>query len=261
MPCTIVSRTGPDWRERAAFRSLIALALTIAAVWLAPALAQDTVPGLDESKIPDWVKRQATSPYKVVIENAPVKSKRDKPTDEASKPRTIAAPLKPAIPAQRAPRPAAREQAASGTAGIDAAKARTAAPTAMVPPPHVLPSGGLSIPSAPPIELPARAAETQTAAFESTPATTSMTASQAELRVIKQVVPRLPRGTLDALNGASKVVVAFTVNTDGTVAKPVVVSSSHRDLNRPSVLAISNWRFEPLTEPRDHRVEFTFNAE
>ncbi|MCG2592838.1 energy transducer TonB [Ramlibacter sp. XY19] len=42
--------------------------------------------------------------------------------------------------------------------------------------------------------------------------------------------------------------VAFDLNPDGSTANVKVVSSTNRSLNRPSVDAVSNWKFQPVDE-------------
>ena len=56
-------------------------------------------------------------------------------------------------------------------------------------------------------------------------------------------------------------VVSFTVQPDGTVAEPSVVSYTNRKLGKPAMDAVSKWVFEPVRSARTVQVEIAFNAQ
>ncbi|MEO7105021.1 MAG: TonB family protein [Rhodoferax sp.] len=81
-----------------------------------------------------------------------------------------------------------------------------------------------------------------------------------ELKVISQEQPVFPRG-LGSITSFGKVIVSFTVQTDGTVADATVVSYSNHKLRKPATDAVSKWVFEPVKKPRTVQVEIAFNAQ
>ena len=61
---------------------------------------------------------------------------------------------------------------------------------------------------------------------------------------VSQVAPNYSRDLrVDQEEG--EVVVGFTITTDGKVANPVVVSSTNRTLNKPTLDAVRKWKFAP----------------
>jgi TonB family protein len=59
--------------------------------------------------------------------------------------------------------------------------------------------------------------------------------------------PRLP-STLLRQRPSGVVRVAFDLNPDGSTGNVKVVSSTNRSLNRPSIEAVSSWKFQPVDE-------------
>jgi TonB family protein len=55
--------------------------------------------------------------------------------------------------------------------------------------------------------------------------------------------------------------VKFEVQTNGSVSKQEIVSSSHRGLNSAALSAIGQWKFQPLKKPRRVEVEVGFNVD
>jgi protein TonB len=61
---------------------------------------------------------------------------------------------------------------------------------------------------------------------------------------VSQVAPNYSRDLrVDQEEG--EVVVGFTITTEGKVLNPVVVSSTNRLLNKPTLDAVRKWRFAP----------------
>ena len=53
--------------------------------------------------------------------------------------------------------------------------------------------------------------------------------------------------------------VRFTVEANGSVSNVEVLSSSSRLLNKPTIAAVSSWRFEPIKVARPAQIEIAFN--
>ena len=207
-------------------------ALWSCALWAQAATPQ---PEVDESKIPEWVKRQARSPYKVIIDSNTVKPRPAAPKDDAG---TRAAAKKPPVKA-----------AAAAVPEADKAAPAPAVETAAAPPPPL-----------PAIETPVEAA----AAPPVAQATLSARAAPAEpspLTLLKRIEPVLSPYLLDSRLNTAKVVVAFTVTTSGEVSNLSIASTTDPRLNRAVLRALQAWRYAPIPEPREHMVSFAFATE
>lgn len=82
----------------------------------------------------------------------------------------------------------------------------------------------------------------------------------APLRPIAVVEPSIPRELRNKPINAT-VVLRFTVQPDGSVATPQIVTGNNRRLNRSAIDAIAQWRFEPIQTARLTQVEFEFRQE
>ncbi len=80
---------------------------------------------------------------------------------------------------------------------------------------------------------------------------------ETELKLISQAQPAFPRDLRREISHG-KVMVKFTVQPNGTVSDPSIVSFSNRGLNRPALEAISKWKFEPIQTARTVQVEIEF---
>ena len=85
-------------------------------------------------------------------------------------------------------------------------------------------------------------------------------APDADLKIISQAQPEFPRELRTAISHG-KVVVSFTVQPDGTVAEPTVLSYTNRKLGKPATDAVAKWVFEPVRIPRTVQVEIAFIAQ
>lgn len=207
-------------------------ALWSCALWAQAATPQ---PEVDESKIPEWVKRQARSPYRVIIDSNTVKARPATPKDDAG---TRAVAKKPPV-----------KTAAAAAPEADKAAPAPAVETAAAPPPPL-----------PAIETPVDAA----AAPPVAPATLSARAAPAEpspLTLLKRIEPVLSPDLLDSRLNTAKVVVAFTVTTSGEVSNLSIASTTDPRLNRAILRALQAWRYAPIPEPREHMVSFAFATE
>lgn len=80
------------------------------------------------------------------------------------------------------------------------------------------------------------------------------------LTVLAQPQPDIPRDLRNTLS-SGKVTLAFTVQPDGSVRDPSVVSSSHRRLNRPALEAVAQWKFAPIRTAQAAKVELEFDLQ
>ena len=190
-------------------------------------------PEVDESKIPEWVKRQARSPYKVIIDSNTVKAKPAAPKEDAG---TKAAAKKP--PLKTTP-PLASNTATSTTLTAQPLVAPAAAVETAAEPQLSVES--TVAPAAAAVALPAQAAA----------------AEPPSLTLLRRVEPAL---SSDLLNSA-KVVVAFTVTASGEVSNLSIASTTDSRLNRAVLRALQAWRYAPIPEPREHMVSFVFATE
>lgn len=230
-------------------------ALWSCGVW---AQANTTQPEVDESKIPEWVKRQARSPYKVIIESNTVKAKPAAPKDDASTkaaakklPLKTAAPAAPAgAEASKATPPLASNSADSATVAARPLVApAAAAETASAPAPAPQPSVESTVTTAAPVTA-AAALLAPVAAAEPPP-----------LTLLRRVEPVLSPDLLDSRLNSARVVVAFTVTAGGEVSNLSIASTTDSRLNRAVLRALQAWRYAPIPETREHMVSFAFATE
>ena len=248
-----------------ALASGLALAQTAATPVAAPA-----PPEVDESKIPEWVKRQARSPYKVIIESHAVRgrtaaAKEDGNLKQAQKkPAAVVAPAPAAMEPRGEAAVARVAEPASKTGSVAAVPLATepasetaAALIATLPStqqPATLPSNATAAALEPAAQGPA--------AIE--PALRVATAPLAEptpLTLLRRVEPAFPIELIDSKLNRAKVVVAFTVNPDGEVRKPSITSTSDQRLNRSVLRAVRDWRYAPIEAAREHSVRFEFSIQ
>lgn len=108
----------------------------------------------------------------------------------------------------------------------------------------------------PPSALPVVASVAVPAAAE--PEATVETAQPlVPVAVVEPTIPRELRN--ESIN--TKVRLSFTVQTDGTVGTPSVISGNNRRLNKSAVDALAQWRFEPIRSERTTQIEFQFTQE
>ncbi|OYU44814.1 MAG: hypothetical protein CFE44_10915, partial [Burkholderiales bacterium PBB4] len=169
------------------------------------------------------------------------------PRATPAKPNQPPAPVAATPPA--APRPAPRVAAPAPQVEPEkpvAVAAPVPEPTPQAPPP-------VATPAAPPAPVAATAAIAKTP-----PPPPPEEEEDTPLKALAQPQPVLPRNILSTLNVA-KVMVRFTVETNGSVSNVEVLRSSNRLLNKPTITAVSSWRFEPIKVSRPAQVEFDFS--
>ena len=222
-------------------------ALWSCALWAQAATPQ---PEVDESKIPEWVKRQARSPYRVIIDSNTVKARPATPKDDAGT-RAVAKkpPFKTGAPAaaeaDKASPPLINNTSAASTATVQplaapAAPVETA--TVQAPQPSVA-TAVAPVAAAAPLSAPVAAAEPP------------------PLTLLKRIEPVLSPDLLDSRLNTAKVVAAFTVTASGEVSNLSIASTTDPRLNRAILRALQAWRYAPIPEPREHMVSFAFATE
>lgn len=166
----------------------------------------------------------------------------------AEKPRVTAAPTPTPAPAPAA-RPAAKPAVANAPAPEAEKPLVTTAPavepTPQAPPPVAAPATPPTLAAAAP-------------AMAKAPPPPVEEEDDMPLKALSQPQPVIPRNVLATLN-TGKVMVRFIVEPNGSVSNVEVLSSSSRLLNKPTVTAISTWKFEPIKTPRPAQIEIAFN--
>ncbi|MBC7620532.1 MAG: TonB family protein [Candidatus Saccharibacteria bacterium] len=91
------------------------------------------------------------------------------------------------------------------------------------------------------------------------PAPTPATAAEPEIVLValSQAQPELSKKIMESLND-DRVNVRFTVLPNGTVTGADIVNSTNRRLNRPTLDAVSSWRFKPIQANHSVTVELAF---
>ncbi len=254
-----------------AFACGLALAQTAAT----PSAAA-TPPEVDESKIPEWVKRQARSPYKVIIESNAVRGRAAAAAAAREEGNGKQAQKKTATAAVQAPAPAPAPAAVEPR--VEAAVARTAEPPSRANSVAAVPQAAepvietaaalVSKPAVTPLPNASAAAQQPAAQGQAEPepalrvATASAaTAGPMPLTLLLRVEPAIPSELIDSKLNSAKVVVTFTVNADGEVVNPSVASTSDPRLNRSVLRAVRDWRYAPIETAREHSIRFEFSMQ
>lgn len=165
---------------------------------------------------------------------------------DANKPRAKTDSPAPAPASARKPElkgPAAETEAASAAATPTQAAPAASATAEVQQPPSVN-----ALPVAASVAVPA-VAEPEVAVETEQPLV--------PVAVVEPTIPRELRN--ESIN--TKVRLSFTVQPDGTVATPSVISGNNRRLNKSAINAIAQWRFEPIRNERSTQIEFQFTQE
>lgn len=247
-----------------ALASGLALAQPAATPVTAPA-----PPEVDESKIPEWVKRQARSPYKVIIESNALRGRaaavaaREEGNGKQAQKKTAAA-VAPAPPAlelraeaalARAAEPLSKAGSVAALAPLAEPAIETAAALVSMPMPSTMPRLNATAAA---LESAAQGWAAPDPAFK---VATAATAEPMPLTLLRRVEPAIPPELIDSKLNSAKVVVAFTVNADGEVVKPSIASTSDPRLNRAVLRAVRDWRYAPIETAREHSVRLEFSTQ
>lgn len=177
----------------------------------------------------------------------------------SDKPRaTPTKPAEPAAPVAARPAPAAPKIAAAVPAPTPAPAPVVETPTPVVAAAPA-PAAPEPVVAPPPVAAPVAAPVVAPPAIAKAPEPPPQEEEEdVPLKVISQGQPVIPRSVLASLNDVGKVMVQFTVETNGSVSNVKVLHSTQRQLNRPTISAVSDWKFEPISEPQVAQIEFAF---
>ena len=240
--------------------------------------------------------RQAAGPMRVILEASKSRRKNTEP-DAPVLPPADSGSVRPvssrsASPAVAAPEPVTRALAAARSAVAAATPAPTPAPAVAVAvagtvAPLVAPEPPVATASAAPVSKGAVAQLTLSSealqgkgdsalvpaleAVGAAPAAAllpagAMTQSNpsvgpAKVKLINRVDPEVAQRHLDDMGRNAVVTVDLTIRADGSVGAVTVLPPSPRGIQRALVDALEQWRFEPLSSQRLHRVQLIFNPE
>ena len=117
----------------------------------------------------------------------------------------------------------------------------------------------------PPVSPPPAVATEPTPAAQP-PAAELEPAEEVDLKMVKYVAPQLDSRAMAAVTSSTATVrVRFTVMPDGAVGAVTALpgssrtsAASNRALGVVATRAVSQWRFEPVTEPREVEVDVDF---
>ncbi|MES1163080.1 MAG: TonB family protein [Rhizobacter sp.] len=217
----------------------------------------------DADKVFKWIlihsdkprKAGATRPEEKREETKPVVAARAKPAVHSAEPTqgaVAATPATSATPAATAT-PAPTETNAASVASLPA------------PAPGAVPAVALPVASPP-----AAATETAVAALavdtrgaragSPAPAAVAAEALDEQLTPLFRADPQFPPNLLRTLR-KGQVQVRFTVQPDGSVVEPAVVSTSNAKLNASALAAVAQWRFAPLHRPQAGMVALGFDID
>lgn len=171
------------------------------------------------------------------------------------------APAKPV--AAVAPKPAPKPAAVVAAAPKPAAKAviEAASEPAAQPPTVVAVSDNSTVASReiePPVQTASFAPRSDPAPAPE-PALTQVPEPEPELRLLHRVAPEFPRQLANTIANGS-VIVRFMVQPDGSVRNAETLKSSHRKLSAAALEAVNQWRFAPVSSPREATVEIGFSV-
>jgi TonB family protein len=193
------------------------------------ALAQD--PG-------NRVLREASNPLRMIL--------------EASR-------IKPRAKGMDAARPAPRTAAEATAAPAPPVAAESTQASVQSEPSPVPTPAGTAPSTVATLEVPAAAEAAEVRSVPEPPRPPPESESGA-LQLATVVEPVMPRQLLGKLRGEVQVLVAFTVNADGTVADAAVRRSTHPQVDTSVLEAVRQWRYQPIAGPRAHEVQLVLRA-
>ena len=174
-------------------------------------------------------------------------------------------PAKPADAPLPTPSPVAAKPPARTTYVANAAVNSTAATsptlTASVPqtdaPPQVVEAPPAAIAATAPTAMSTPTPAPTPSASAAPPVPATAVEPEILLVALSQTQPELSKKIMESLND-DRVNVRFTVLPNGTVTGADIVNSTNRRLNRPTLDAVSSWRFKPIQANHTVTVELAF---
>lgn len=143
------------------------------------------------------------------------------------------------------------------TEGADASGPRTL-PAPSLPPAR--PAAGLPTAGSSPSADSAMNPNAGTTADARRPASEAVDSPASRLALLKQESPAFPSYWTQRLR-RGEVEVKFEVTPDGQVQRAAVVKSSHPQLRRAALEAVQQWRFAPISAPREAVVTVGFDLD
>jgi TonB family protein len=201
------------------------------------------------------VQRDAGNPLRMILEAGKLKPRAK--ADETDAPSKAGAEAKPVSP--KAP-PPPQVGVLPGILVPDLAPLSDGIPAALetvafVPPAPYDPDNYFGV--APPAAGGATIASRSSPAVAQ-PATVPAQAPRATLQLVDYVAPAIDERTRRKLKTDGEVVLAFTVNPDGSVSDLSVSSASDRALEPAALDAVSKWRYQPIASAQAHGVQLVF---
>ena len=89
----------------------------------------------------------------------------------------------------------------------------------------------------------------------------ALAASLAPPKLVSTVEPVMPARLAEEASRLTEVTAELTILADGSVAEVALQTAVPRGLVRPITAALEQWRFEPLSGTRVHRVQLVFRDE
>ena len=261
------------WRRGLALSALAAAAGLVQAQQAAqsgdpakPAISDAERAKRDADKVFQWIKFHAEKgEARKAADTKPVEKAADKPVAKPKprsepEPEARAVASKPAEPTVAAAPPPASPSQGGGATAATAALSTAAAP-AVLPQPtpagsvQPAPAGGPAVAAANPAP-----AQVALAAPKAAPPSPPPAPVDDELHLLRKVDPEYPRQAL-ANQRSGAVQVSFTVQPDGSVRDVSAARGPDRRLTQAAVVAVQQWRFAPISRPRQVSVEFGFQVE
>ena len=212
--------------------------------WVAPSLAQTDAAAKPELSAEERAQRQADKVFTFIklqsVKVAPAPKRAAEPAPVPSPSQTAQAQVKPS------PKPQTKVTGVADLAA--AAQAMPAVPAVADVNPIVTPE-----PARPAALLAAASPSVATARAEPEP-------EPPALQLVSKVEPEIPRQLQADFKGGA-VTVRFIVQTDGSVAQAQALQSSHKRLSVAAVAAVNQWRFAPVSAPREATVDIAFAIE
>jgi hypothetical protein len=203
-------------------------------------------------------QRQAANPMRIILEASKVRPRPTADVASLANPATSVA-TKGADPgvigprmavAQTAPTPAPlpTQEPAAATAPqprLSGDSLQRQASAQVVPALEASGSSAQAVPAVPVLEV----------------AAPTVVATPIRPKILSMVEPSIPPRALDDAGPLGTIEVDLTIRSDGSVAAVEVVPPVSRQIQRYVILALEQWRFEPLPSERMHRVQLVFNKD
>ncbi|WP_280150418.1 TonB family protein [Piscinibacter sp. XHJ-5] len=135
----------------------------------------------------------------------------------------------------------------------------------VLPPPPAASATRAAAPAAPPVAIPPPPPQASTLAavaqpVASVPAPAPAIEEDEVLTAVYRTDPEFPGSLMRSLRKGT-VQVSLTVQPDGSVSQPRVVSATHPRLGQTAVATVAQWRFQPLRHAQQAVVDLGFNLD